>query len=74
MKQVLIVLSAVLLAALLLYTTTSLFDGILVYLQALPAATLHVVFSGAMVLLSVIVLTWAILRKRRAGQMPRDEQ
>lgn len=74
MTKVLIALSAVCFAALLLYMTTGVFGEVFMYLQALPATTLRLLFSGSIVLLSLIVLSFAVSRKRRAGRLPGNEQ
>jgi hypothetical protein len=71
--KVLIAFSAVFLAALLLYMTTIAFDEFFMYLQALPGTTQRLFAAGTSVLTS-LVLSLAILRKRRAGRLPGDEQ
>jgi hypothetical protein len=73
MKKVLMVCSAFLFTALLLYMTTIAFDEFFMYLWALPGTIQRLFVSGTIILLSLIVFL-AVSRKRRSGRLPGDEQ
>ena len=70
MKKALIAVSAVLVAALLLYMTTNVVSGTFTYLQALPATTRHLIGSCAVLVVPIILLIGALMKKRPAERLP----